>query len=207
MLGATSFILALALSRSATAELEERGRYSWFHRFPKYHYDKNTIKYCAWWLDNTGDWTCDRVKNDLEIPLKNFHDWNPSIPIDCRTLPREQSFCIAGGRRPVSTTTQTILVPTTDLDRHHNCDAEQDLDSNNYCHTEPDLDSHNYRNPQSHFDNHRDGHFEPDRDCQRRRSHDRHILHQQTLDHLLARPHRQHQQTPNHLLPRSHRQH
>lgn len=74
LFGAANIFLGLLLARSARAVLDPRGRYS-LHRFPKYHYDKDTTRYCAWWLNNQGDWTCDRIKNELEVSLKNFHDW------------------------------------------------------------------------------------------------------------------------------------
>ena len=121
-----TLILGLLLTRSASATA--------FHGIPRYQYDKDTTKYCAWWIDNTGDWTCDRIRDELEVSLRDFHDWvrlvftvfethsdpsyqqNPCLPIGCKALPREQSFCVGAGRpRPVSTTTQTVTVPTTRL--------------------------------------------------------------------------------------------
>jgi hypothetical protein len=76
LLDAANILFAsLLLSRSASAELEARGRYHGFHGFPKYRYEPNTIPYCIWWLDNQGDWTCDRIKHELGLPLKDFHDW------------------------------------------------------------------------------------------------------------------------------------
>ncbi|KAK0639891.1 hypothetical protein B0T16DRAFT_395534 [Cercophora newfieldiana] len=44
---------------------------------PKYYYEPDTTKYCMWWLDNTdGDWTCQRIEEELEISMIDFHEWS-----------------------------------------------------------------------------------------------------------------------------------
>ena len=42
---------------------------------PKYPYDENTTKYCGWWLDNDGAWTCARIEEEVELSLVDFHEW------------------------------------------------------------------------------------------------------------------------------------
>ena len=74
--GAATLVVGLLLTSSVTAVLDPRGR---FNGIPKYHYDKDTTRYCAWWLDNTGDWTCERIKEELELSLSDFHDWVCSL--------------------------------------------------------------------------------------------------------------------------------
>src|SRR5690606_37432400 len=46
---------------------------------PKYPYDGTTTKYCAWWLDNDGTWTCARIEEEFELSLVDFHEWVRSI--------------------------------------------------------------------------------------------------------------------------------
>ncbi|KAK3324512.1 hypothetical protein B0T19DRAFT_464619 [Cercophora scortea] len=85
---------------------------------PKYRYDPNTTRYCFWWLDSDGSWTCDRVEREYGVSMVDFHQWNPSVQIPCGTLPAEQSFCVAAldeSPRPSWTflpPTVTIFPPT-----------------------------------------------------------------------------------------------
>ena len=42
---------------------------------PKYHYDPDTTRYCSWWVDNEGTWTCDRIETELEVSMIDFQQW------------------------------------------------------------------------------------------------------------------------------------
>jgi len=72
MLLGANLALGLSFARSASAALDPRHK---FNGFPKYHYDKDTTRFCGWWLDNGGDWNCDRIRDELRVPLTDFHDW------------------------------------------------------------------------------------------------------------------------------------
>ncbi|KAK3386707.1 hypothetical protein B0H63DRAFT_558344 [Podospora didyma] len=114
LFGTANLVLGLLWTRSASAALDPRHR---FNGSPKYHHDKDTTKFCVSWLDNTGDWTCGRIKNELDVSLSDFHGWNPSVSADCKTLPRQQSFCISTGDRPAPLpgwpSMQTVTVSAT----------------------------------------------------------------------------------------------
>ncbi|KAK5654546.1 hypothetical protein OQA88_7175 [Cercophora sp. LCS_1] len=79
---------------------------------PKYPYAPDTIKYCAWWLDNDGTWTCPKVERQFELSMTDFQRWNPSLSLPCDALPKEQSFCIAGVDARQAIETVTVEVPT-----------------------------------------------------------------------------------------------
>jgi len=42
---------------------------------PKFPYDGSTTKYCGWWLDNDGSWTCGRIEEEFELSMVDFHEW------------------------------------------------------------------------------------------------------------------------------------
>lgn len=42
---------------------------------PKFEYDVDTTRYCSWWIDNDGAWTCDRIESELEISMIDFQQW------------------------------------------------------------------------------------------------------------------------------------
>lgn len=42
---------------------------------PKFEYDVDTTRYCSWWMDNDGAWTCDRIESELEISMVDFQQW------------------------------------------------------------------------------------------------------------------------------------
>ncbi|KAK4451021.1 hypothetical protein QBC34DRAFT_296382 [Podospora aff. communis PSN243] len=70
---------------------------------PKYYYAPDTTRYCVWWLDNAdGDWTCQRIEEELEISMIDFHEWNPSAGKDCTNLPALQSYCVAAVTEPAT---------------------------------------------------------------------------------------------------------
>ena len=52
---------------------------------PKFEYDPNTTKFCSWWIDNDGTWTCDRVETELEVSLIDFHQWAGAISFHARS--------------------------------------------------------------------------------------------------------------------------
>jgi len=65
--------LGLGNAVSAAAGNFRRGK---LNSIPKYYFEPSTTKYCMWWLDNTdGDWTCERIKEELEVSMVDFHEW------------------------------------------------------------------------------------------------------------------------------------
>ncbi|KAK3943425.1 hypothetical protein QBC46DRAFT_338677 [Diplogelasinospora grovesii] len=78
---ATFFLAATAAAGAANA-------------IPKYPFDPNTTKFCFWWLDNDGTWTCQKIEDVYGVAQDDFLRWNPSVKT-CGVLPADQSFCIA----------------------------------------------------------------------------------------------------------------
>ena len=39
---------------------------------PRFPYDPNTTKYCVWWLDSDGKWTCAMVKTIYGLATEDF---------------------------------------------------------------------------------------------------------------------------------------
>ncbi|KAH7087833.1 hypothetical protein FB567DRAFT_355273 [Paraphoma chrysanthemicola] len=88
---------------------------------PLLQFDPNTTKDCADWYDVAdGGETCDYVRKYFGITPAEFHDWNPSIGLDCTPWYDSQSYCIvtwkktnsvkpstASSLAPVSSTTST----------------------------------------------------------------------------------------------------
>ncbi|KAK0643786.1 hypothetical protein B0T16DRAFT_392255 [Cercophora newfieldiana] len=75
---------------------------------PKFSYAPDTIKSCAWWLDNDGTWTCPKIEETFELSMTDFQRWNPSVSLPCDALPKDQSFCIAASDGRI-----TVEVPVT----------------------------------------------------------------------------------------------
>ena len=42
---------------------------------PKYPYEENTTRFCAWWLDNDGSWTCPTIEQTYGVSMADFHKW------------------------------------------------------------------------------------------------------------------------------------
>lgn len=73
MLRSLAFALLVTVGYGALAS--DTFRISRRNGIPRYSYDADTTKYCWWWLDNDGSWTCQRVETELELPLIDFHQW------------------------------------------------------------------------------------------------------------------------------------
>ena len=41
----------------------------------KFPYAPDTVKYCAWWLDNDGTWTCDLLEQTYGLSMADFQRW------------------------------------------------------------------------------------------------------------------------------------
>jgi hypothetical protein len=42
---------------------------------PKYQYDPNTSKYCVWWIDSDGAWTCQDLRSIYGVAVEDFLLW------------------------------------------------------------------------------------------------------------------------------------
>ncbi|KAK5653007.1 hypothetical protein OQA88_9293 [Cercophora sp. LCS_1] len=63
---------------------------------PRFEADPNTTAYCVWWIDNTGDWTCDSIHSIFGLSPEDFIRWNPSLTsASCASLPLNKSYCVA----------------------------------------------------------------------------------------------------------------
>ncbi|KAK3318694.1 hypothetical protein B0H66DRAFT_622771 [Apodospora peruviana] len=85
---------------------------------PKYPYEETTTRFCAWWLDNDGSWTCPMMEETYGVAMADFHRWrgreqNPSVAIPCTTLPSNQSYCIAAYEAPSLSRTRVPFPPPT----------------------------------------------------------------------------------------------
>ena len=83
---------------------------------PDMQTDPDTVKDCAGWYNNTGDRSCEYVRDFFGITPDEFHEWNPSVGLDCKPFRESQSYCIITQRKVLaftSTTTTTIQPSTT----------------------------------------------------------------------------------------------
>ncbi|KAK0707744.1 hypothetical protein B0H67DRAFT_543028 [Lasiosphaeris hirsuta] len=83
---------------------------------PLYPFDPRTTKYCVWWIDIDGPWTCQDVNTIFGLSTDDFISWNPSLAKPCNTLPTNTSFCVSSLESlhtpfPVVTTTTTSPPP------------------------------------------------------------------------------------------------
>ncbi|KAH5773095.1 hypothetical protein HBI88_117870 [Parastagonospora nodorum] len=82
-------------------------------RQPLLQWDPDTVKDCVEWYNNADGESCEYVRNYFTITPEQFHEWNPSVSLDC-TPWGWQSYCIVTQRRLDSLTTTTISsTPTT----------------------------------------------------------------------------------------------
>ncbi|KAK3391284.1 hypothetical protein B0H63DRAFT_520479 [Podospora didyma] len=124
--------MAFVAAVSSTGATDLKWKREQRNAIPRFAYDPSTTKYCAWWLDNDGIWTCPDITDVFGVSMVDFKRWNPSVVMPCDTLLTNQSFCIAGNDgRPMWSPTrdptlslpspiftipdapQTITVPTT----------------------------------------------------------------------------------------------
>ncbi|KAK3349661.1 hypothetical protein B0T25DRAFT_610550, partial [Lasiosphaeria hispida] len=62
---------------------------------PLYPFDPRTTKYCVWWIDIDGPWTCKDVNTIFGLSTDDFISWNPSLAKPCGPLPTNTSFCVS----------------------------------------------------------------------------------------------------------------
>lgn len=82
--------------------------------FPGLEYDPATIASCVAWFDNSGDESCEEVRDTFGISAENFHEWNPSVGVDCKGW-RFQSYCVLTKdllRSATTTTSTSTEAPT-----------------------------------------------------------------------------------------------
>jgi hypothetical protein len=92
-------------------------------RWPDFQWDPETAKDCIEWYNNVFDESCEYVRDYFTITPEQFHQWNPSIDLDCQPWHEAQSYCIVTQERldnapkpstsssKVSTTTTTSFTP------------------------------------------------------------------------------------------------
>lgn len=71
----TLTLLALLVAGVAGEASLENHRRAKQISIPKFEYDTDTTRYCSWWIDNDGAWTCDRIESELEISMIDFQQW------------------------------------------------------------------------------------------------------------------------------------
>src|SRR3954454_21058817 len=49
---------------------------------PKFSSDPNANKYCVWWIDSDGTWTCQAVRNAYGVEAEDFILWVRPISTD-----------------------------------------------------------------------------------------------------------------------------
>ena len=103
-----SLFLASLAARHVTAD--ERPLLQW---------DPETAKDCIDWYDHLGRVrTCKEVRDYFRITPEKFHEWNPSVDLDCKPWHYWQSYCIVTKQRliddpPPPLTTRTAKLTTT----------------------------------------------------------------------------------------------
>lgn len=82
-------------------------------------YDPNTAKDCVDWYDNAFGKSCEYVRDYYTITPEQFHQWNPSIGLDCAPW-LIASYCIVtrqrmidAGKWPTSSSTIDVAPTTT----------------------------------------------------------------------------------------------
>ncbi|GBF66700.1 LysM domain-containing protein [Trichophyton mentagrophytes] len=74
---------------------------------PANPYDKDTTKYCTWWLDYNEELPCDQVLKANSITLEEFRRWNPSITGNCGGMTVGKSYCVEATFEPTPTASPT----------------------------------------------------------------------------------------------------
>lgn len=82
----------------------------------KYESDPETANDCIEFYDNDGSESCEHVRDAFSITPEQFHDWNPSIGLDCKPWHNFVSYCIVTMRRLEDTVWQEqgCYKPTTE---------------------------------------------------------------------------------------------
>ena len=68
----TLTLAAVAGVANAACDLLRRSQ---LNMIPQHPYEPDTVKYCAWWLDNDGTWTCPEVTETFGLSMTDFHRW------------------------------------------------------------------------------------------------------------------------------------
>ena len=86
---------------------------------PLLQWDPETTLPCVMWEDNTGELSCEEVRDYWTLTPEEFTRWNPSVGLDC-TPWRYQSYCVVPQERidedprPWPTTTTTTMTTASD---------------------------------------------------------------------------------------------
>ncbi|KAL7785629.1 hypothetical protein V8C37DRAFT_393655 [Trichoderma ceciliae] len=84
---------------------------------PAYSFDPKTVESCIDWWNNGDDSTsCERVRDMFGITPEKFHEWNPSLGVDCEPWRFPLSYCVSTSDRdppPGASTTTTPASSTT----------------------------------------------------------------------------------------------
>ncbi|KAI0181179.1 hypothetical protein GGR52DRAFT_523155 [Hypoxylon sp. FL1284] len=94
-----------------------------FHRAcgtpnPTLQWDPDTVDDCVEWYNNSQGESCEFVRDLFDISPEQFHDWNPSVGLDCEPW-QYQSYCIVTMEKindTITTTTSsssTTSIPTS----------------------------------------------------------------------------------------------
>ena len=85
--------------------------------YPTLQWDPDTAKDCVEWYNNSEDEPCEVVRDYFGITPEEFHQWNPSVGLDCKPW-EYQSYCIVTQERlnntiPTTTSSSTTVTSTT----------------------------------------------------------------------------------------------
>lgn len=90
---------------------------------PVFSSDPETIETCIEWWDNPDDSTsCEYVRDLFGITPEEFHEWNPSLSVDCDPWLFPLSYCVSTSDRgppPGATTITPTPTPTTTTTSSH----------------------------------------------------------------------------------------
>ena len=85
-------------------------------RYPDLQWDPETVKDCVEWYDNGFGMSCEDTRKMFGISPELFHEWNPSVGLDCKPW-TFQSYCVLTQERldntPISTTSSVASTTTT----------------------------------------------------------------------------------------------
>ncbi|KAF2003789.1 hypothetical protein P154DRAFT_519990 [Amniculicola lignicola CBS 123094] len=79
---------------------------------PYLQWDPDTAKDCIDWYDNNLGETCEYVRSYFHITPEEFHQWNPSVGVDCKPW-RYQSYCLVTETKWNATFPTTTSILTT----------------------------------------------------------------------------------------------
>ncbi|OAF60709.1 hypothetical protein VC83_03352 [Pseudogymnoascus destructans] len=101
-----SIIVLTYVATTLVASASIKGRHMARDTTPLEPFDPNTTKYCSYWWDTEGSFTCQDFVNGWGLTLADFTRWNPSITATCGNFKTSgQSYCVEVDGEPVPTTT------------------------------------------------------------------------------------------------------